>query len=80
VDIETFDFESHIGPDMRAVLNNKSSPDYTHDDLWRLIQAWYDNAEHWDNKTLGQCAYELSALIGPLAYAARPDQDGTFSC
>jgi hypothetical protein len=70
VDIETFDFESRVGPDVRAVLVNRyTAPNYSHEDLWRLIQTWYDNAEHWDNETLGQCAYELSALIGPLAYA-----------
>jgi hypothetical protein len=70
MNIETFDFESRISPDVRAVLDKSSSPNYTHNDLWKLIQTWYDNAEHWDNETLGQCAYELSALIGPLAYAA----------
>ncbi len=65
MDIETFDFESRVGPDVRTVIADSSSPNYTHEDLWLLIKAWYDNAEHWDNETLGQCAYELSALIGP---------------
>lgn len=75
MDIETFDFGSRIGPDVQAVLANRyTASNYSHEDLWRLIQVWYANAEHWDNKTLGQCAYELSALIGPLALANPTDR------
>lgn len=37
--------------------------------IWALVQAWYDIAERDDDETRGQCAYELSALIGPLAFA-----------
>lgn len=71
LDIDTFDFESNISLHVREVLTKRqTAPNYSHEDLWRLIQAWYDDAEHWNNETLGQCAYELSALIGPWAYAA----------
>ncbi len=63
MDVENFDFESRISPEVRAVLDAANSATYDH--LWELIRAWYDTAERTNNETLGQCAYELSALVGP---------------
>lgn len=69
--------EAWITPEVQAVLDG--AVDYSHADLWKLIRAWYgaaraDGADWSASQARAQCAYELSALIGPPAFAATSTQ------
>lgn len=79
VDINEDCGDAWISTDVQAILDGAT--DYSHDDLWKLIRAWYDAARaggaDWSaSQARAQCAYELSALIGPWGYARTPPKCG----